>query len=146
MEPQKNCFNEAEQELLRARFTLWLDTVLSRASARYREQMEDKLAKDADILSIDALPPDCIPDPRDPFAGIEIGKPDFAFEEERLAQAFSELSLMRKEVLRLLFVERMKPKEIAMLLRCSENYVNVQKKRALKELRQMLAEGGYADE
>jgi len=65
---------------------------------------------------------------------------------QRLAQAFSELSLMRKEVLRLLFVERMKPKEIAMLLRCSENYVNVQKKRALKELRQMLAEGGYADE
>ena len=64
----------------------------------------------------------------------------FEFEEERLAYAFSKLPLMRREVLRLLFVEMKEPEEISEILHCSTNYVHLQKSRALKRLRELLAE------
>lgn len=132
---------DPDRDVLRARFTVWMDTTLSRASARYRDQMKDKLAETVEVFSLDEVPEDYLPDPRDPYSYIEIGTPDFVFEEERLAQAFSELPLMRKEVLRLLFVEQLKPREIAEKLHCSEAFVSVQKIRALEKLRQLLEEG-----
>lgn len=132
---------DPDRDVLRARFTVWMDTTLSRASARYRDQMKDKLAETVEVFSLDEVPEDYLPDPRDPYSHIEIGTPDFVFEEERLAQAFSELPLMRKEVLRLLFVEQLKPREIAEKLHCSEAFVSVQKIRALEKLRQLLEEG-----
>ena len=142
MAPQKWDHIEAEQELLRARFTLWLDTTLSRASAKFRNQMTDKLAEEIDIVSYDAFPSDYIADPINPYENIEIGIRDFDFAEERIAKAFSELPWMRREVLRLLFVEQKKPREIAKILRCSEDFVSLQKTRALKKLRIVLSEGG----
>lgn len=48
---------------------------------------------------------------------------------------------MRREVLRLLFVEEKTPKEISALLHCSESYVYLQKSRALKKLRDVLLGG-----
>ena len=142
MAPQKWDHIEAEQELLRARFTLWLDTTLARASAKFRNQMVDKLAEEIDIVSYDAFPADYIADPVNPYDGIEIGVRDFDFAEDRIAKAFSELPWMRREVLRLLFVEQKKPREIATLLRCSEDFVSLQKTRALNKLRLVLNEGG----
>lgn len=132
---------ETERDVLRARFTVWLDTTLARASARYRDQMEEGKKDNVEVLSYDALPADLFPDPQNPYADIEIGRPDFAFEEERLAYAFAELPLMRREVLRLLFVELRSQKEIAELLHCSEAFVSAEKKRAINKLRQMLEEG-----
>ena len=142
MAPQKWDHIEAEQELLRARFTLRLDTTLSRASAKFRKQMTDKLAEEIDIVSYDAFPSDYIADPINPYENIEMGIRDFDFAEERIAKAFSELPWMRREVLRLLFVEQKKPREIAKILRCSEDFVSLQKTRALKKLRIVLSEGG----
>ena len=142
MAPPKWDHIEAEQELLRARFTLWLDTTLSRASAKFRKQMTDKLAEEIDIVSYDAFPSDYIADPINPYENIEMGIRDFDFAEERIAKAFSELPWMRREVLRLLFVEQKKPREIAKILRCSEDFVSLQKTRALKKLRIVLSEGG----
>ena len=141
MTPRKWDHIEAEQELLRARFTLWLDTTLARASAKFRKQMTDKLAEEIDIVSYDAFPPDYIADPINPYDGIEIGARDFDFAEERIAKAFSELPWMRREVLRLLFVEMKTPREIAAIMHCSEEYVRVQKNRAISKLRKMLEEG-----
>ena len=46
-----------------------------------------------------------------------------------------------KEVLRLLFVEMKTPREIAAIMHCSEEYVRVQKNRAISKLRKMLEEG-----
>ncbi len=142
MATQKWNLRDAEQELLRARFTIWLDTTLARASARFRDQMKDKLAEEIDIVSYDAFPSDYIADPTNPYAGIEIGTRDFDFAEERIAKAFSELPWMRREVLRLLFVEMKKPREIADILHCSEDYVSLQKTRAISKLRRALNEGG----
>lgn len=129
-----------DRDILRARFTVWLDTTLARASARYRDQMKDPLTENNEVFSLDEVPEDYLPDPRDPYAHIEIGTRDFAFEEERLSRAFSELPLMRREVLRLLFVEQLTPREIAGRLHCSKDFVSVQKTRALKKLRQLLEE------
>lgn len=130
--------NESELELLRARFTLWLDKSLSRASARFRDQMRDRFHDEKIVMSIDAFPSDYFPDPSDPYEKIEIGQPDFYFEEERLAKAFSELPLMKREVLRPLFVEQKTCREIAGILQCSEQFVSVQKRRALSKLRKVI--------
>lgn len=137
MAKAKRTHRGAEQDELRARFTSWLDITLVRARSDYFEQINNIPVE----ASLDALPPDIIPDPHDYFAAVEQGN-DFAFEEVRLAKAFAELPLMRKEVLRLLFVELKEPEEIAQILHCSTNYVHLQKSRALKRLRKLLTEGG----
>ena len=123
---------------LRAEFTVWLDTTLARAKCNYLT----KENRDKKETSLDGISVNLIPDPQDCFAAVEHSAVDFEFEEEKLARAFSGLPLMRKEVLRLLFVEEKDPDEIAAILNCSTNYVHLQKFRALKRLRQLLTEGG----
>lgn len=83
-----------------------------------------------------------IPDTKDYFNPIERSKTDFDFEEEKLAKAFSELSLMRREVLRLLFVEEKAPDEIARQLCISTNCVYQFKHQALAKLKRELMKGG----
>lgn len=123
---------------LRAEFTAWLNTMLGNAKCDYIRQ----LSREPQLASLDHIPVDFIVDPHDCFASVENNAVDFEFEEARLAYAFSKLPLMRKEVLRLLFVEMKDPDEIAEILKCSTNYVHLQKSRALKRLRELLLEGG----
>ena len=47
----------------------------------------------------------------------------FAFEEERLADAFANLPIKRQRILTMLFVEERKPEEIAKELNCSPQHV-----------------------
>lgn len=130
--------HEKETDRLRGEFTKWLNTTLIRAKADYFSDPEFQ-QKD---LSLDAIPVDLLEDPNDCFSAVERSSTDFEFEEIRLAQAFSELPLMRREVLRLLFVEMKEPAEISALLHCSTNYVHLQKSRALKRLRELLTDVG----
>ena len=123
---------------LRAEFTAWLNTMLGNAKCDYIRQ----LSREPHLASLDHIPVDFIVDSHDCFASVEKSAVDFEFEEARLAYAFSKLPLMRKEVLRLLFVEMKDPDEIAEILKCSTNYVHLQKSRALKRLRELLLEGG----
>lgn len=132
---------EVEHDELRARFTSWLNTTLIRARSDYFDRLKNVPVE----ASLDALPLELFPDPCDYFAAVERGS-NFEFEEARIARAFAELPLMRQEVLRLLFVEQKEPEEIAKILRCSTNYVHLQKSRALKRLRKLLTEGGVGDE
>ena len=74
------------------------------------------------------------------YASVEKDPDAFNFEEERLAKAFYELPLMRREVLRLLFVCELTPEEISHRLHCSVNFVHLQKSRALKKLRDAMEE------
>lgn len=62
------------------------------------------------------------------------------FEEKRLAKAFSELPLMKREVLRLLYYDELNPQEIAESLGCSLQHIYNQKSRALKILRRIMSE------
>lgn len=127
----------AQPDELRARFTSWMEVTLIRARSDYMDQ----LCRQPQFASLDSIPAELIPDPRNYFEDAERSSTDFEFEEARLANAFSELPLMRREVLRLLFVEMKEPTEIAAILHCSTNYVHLQKSRALKRLRELLTEG-----
>lgn len=122
---------------LRARFTMWLNTTLIRARTRYLETHTQKL----EVIPLDAGLSESIPDPVDYFVDTERCKNDFDFAEERLAKAFSELTLMRREVLRLLFVEEKSSDEISKQLCISPNCVYQFKHQALAKLRHILEEG-----
>lgn len=62
----------------------------------------------------------------------------FDFEEQRLAEAFRELPLMRRRILEMLFVEELAPSEIAAKLHCSVQHVYNQRSLAIKRLRERL--------
>lgn len=126
-----------ENDLLRARFTMWLNTTLIHARQRFLEKNTQRLI----LIPLDEALAESLADPNDCFMRVESSQEAFDFEEEKLAQAFSELPLMRREVLRLLFVEELTPGEIAAKLHCSMNYVHKQKSRALQKLRAALTDG-----
>lgn len=134
----KYCNFPEENDMLHVRFTAWLDTVLYRAKLRYLYNERRRI----ETVSLDLFPADLIQDPNDCFEQVVRSQTDFDFEEAKLAKAFYELPLMRREVLRLIFVEEKSNKEIAAQLHCSEEYVRLQKFRALKKLRQQLEDGG----
>ena len=127
---------EQYSDRLCAEFTGWLNKSLINARRDYLRKTE----REPKTASLDSIPVDLIADPHNCFAMVERSSTDFEFEEAKLAYAFSKLPLMRREVLRLLFVELKEPEEIAAILRCSTNYVHLQKSRALKRLRELLAE------
>lgn len=133
----RNGHQKTGDDYLRARFTMWLNTTLIHAKLRYLETHTQKL----DVVPLDDILAETIADPIDYYACIERSQTDFDFEEEKLARAFSELPLMRREVLRLLFVEEKTPEEIAQQLQCSVEMVYKQKSRALIKLRAALTEG-----
>lgn len=124
-------------DYLRARFTMWLNTTLIRARARYLETHTQKL----EVIPLDTILSESIPDPVNYFVDAERSKTDFDFAEERLAKAFSELTLMRREVMRLLFVEEKTSEEVAKQLCISPNSVYQFKHQALEKMRHLLTEG-----
>lgn len=69
-------------------------------------------------------------------------KSEFEFEEERLAETFSKLPLMRKRILTMLFVENISPDEISKKLNCSPQYIYNQRYKALRALRNELDKDG----
>lgn len=129
---------QTEFDPLRARFTSWLDTTLYRAKLRFLDREKQKL----ETIPLDDIYTESIADPCDYFSHIGCSDLDFDFEEEQLAKAFSELPLIRQEILRLLFVEEKTTREISTQLQCTESYVRLQKSRALQQLRKILKEGG----
>lgn len=127
---------EQYSDQLRAEFTGWLKKSLINARCDYLRKKE----REPKLISLESIPVDLIADPCDCFAAAERSSADFEFEEAKLAYAFSKLPLMRREVLRLLFVEQKEPEEIAAILHCSTSYVHLQKFRALNRLRELLTE------
>ena len=124
-------------DVLRARFTKWLDTVIYRAKLKYLRKTETKL----DTVSLEELPERILPVYEDDLRQID-SMDAFAFEEERLADAFANLLIKRQRILTMLFVEERKPEEIAKELNCSPQHVYDQRYHALKKLRTELMEEG----
>jgi RNA polymerase sigma factor (sigma-70 family) len=74
---------------------------------------------------------------------LPISKSEFEFEEDKLSKAFSDLNILRRELLTLIFVEGLTAQETADRLGLTVEYVYLQKHRALKALRdQLMDEGG----
>ena len=100
--------SDSENDLLRARFTLWLNTTLIRAKQRYLETHTDRL----DIVPLDETLTELIPDTRDFFNPIERSKTDFDFEE--VIYALSDflimiLSWLVKQSLRAFLFQEVQP-------------------------------------
>lgn len=126
-----------EPDVLRARFTKWLEKLIKNARIDYLRQLKNV----PETISIDSL----FEDEQlvgDSDVTISDSKTAFDFEEERLAKAFYELPLMKRRILEMLFVEEIKPEEIAKRLNCSAQYVYNQRLRAIKKLREQLNKGG----
>ncbi|MDO5123079.1 MAG: sigma-70 family RNA polymerase sigma factor [Eubacteriales bacterium] len=129
----------ADRDKLRAEFTAWLDTLIRRAKLDYLRKMEIPV----DIVSLEELGEEFLPITEDVWMRqLLLQEDDFNFEEERLANAYAQLPLLRKQILKLLFVDNLKVKEVAKKLNCPSTYVSDQKRRALAALRKKLSEGG----
>ena len=127
-----------EPDVLRARFTNWIEKLIKNAKIDYIRQQNKA---EPEFVSIDELFEDeQLIGARD--VDISEDKDSFDFQEERLAEAFYKLPLMKRKILELLFIECIKPEEIASRLNCSPQYVYNQKFLALKQLRKKLDKGG----
>lgn len=126
-----------ESDILRARFTSWIEKLIKNAKIDYLRQNNKK----PECISIDELFED------EQLIGDEdviltISSTSFDFEEEKLAKAFHKLPLMKRRILELLFVDEISPEEIAKHLNCSPQYVYNQKYRALKKIRSQIEKDG----
>ena len=129
----------ADRDELRARFTAWLDTLIRRAKLDYFRKYNIPL----EIISLEELREENMPISEDVWMRkMLFEEDDFCFEEERLAKAYAELPLLRKQILKLMYVDELEVKEIARLLNCSAQYVSNQKQKGLKHLRKRMTEGG----
>lgn len=63
------------------------------------------------------------------------------FEDERMENAFRQLTPLRRQILTMLFVEEMTPEEVAAELGCSVDAVYNNRSRALKKLREAIMKG-----
>lgn len=131
-------YQQDYEDVLRARFTKWLDIVIYRAKLKYLRKTEIKI----ETVSFEELPESSQPVYEGGLQQIT-SKSDFDFEEERLADAFAKLPIRRQQILTMLFVEEKKPEEIAKELNCSAQHVYDQRYQALKKLRiELSKEGG----
>ncbi len=126
-----------EPDILRARFTVWIKKLIINAKIDFLRQKEN----DPVFISIEDL------SEVEQLIGVRgvvvtDTKDAFDFEEEKLAEAFYKLPLMKRKILELLFVDCMKPEDIARHLNCSSQYVYNQRYLALKRLRQQLDKDG----
>jgi len=127
----------AERDVLRAKFTSWIDIVAYRAKLKYLKKKENEL----ETVSLESVAEPQLPTV-DVFYEMQTDRNEFDFEEERLAKAFAQLPIKRQQILTMLFVQERKPEEIARLLNCTPQHVYDQRYQALKKLRLMLTEGG----
>ena len=120
-------------DLLR-RFTAYMELIVTHAGIDYvRRQAFRKLEITLGLT---------VTNDNVDFDEIPINNHEFDFEEKRLADAFFQLSHLRKRIITLLYVEGLSPQETAERLNCSVDYVYKQKHRALKKLRDQLMNGG----
>lgn len=128
--------NDTERDELRGRFTVWLETLVSRAKIDYCRRNKNNI----EFVPIDDLSEECLA-VEDPVYISPERQMEFEFEEERLAKAFAELPKTRKEILSLLYVQQKAPQEIADELGCTVQHVYNQRSKALKTLRTKLSGG-----
>ena len=126
-----------EKDELRARFTVWLKTLLRRAKIDYI-RLERRYPKTVTLELTEKET--AIPIP-------EIVIPNsFDFENDKLRAAFMRLSLSKRNILEMLFVQGLEANEAARELGCTIQHVYNLRSKALKELREELSKEEGDDE
>lgn len=118
---------ENEKDLLRAAFTVWLETLIYRTKLNYLRKEKET----AEIVSFEEME-ESLMETDTPFNTF-----DSSFSNP-FEKAFSKLPNMRKQVLTMLFVQEMTPQEIATKLQCTVQHVYNQRSKAIKTLRELL--------
>lgn len=91
-----------------------------------------------DVISIEDLSDEAMAVCDDP---IRVETHRFEFEDERMENAFRQLTPLRRQILTMLFVEEMTPEEVAAELGCSVDAIYNNRSRALKKLREAIMKG-----
>jgi len=118
---------------VRNRFTAWMEIVVRNINTDYTRR---KAVKDKKVVHYTAEIPD-----ESYEQNFNLSPQDeFDFAEEKLADVFAGLPLLRKRILILTFIEELTAMEIAEQLNCSVEYVYDQKRRALEKMRKQLSE------
>lgn len=117
----------AGHDRLRGQFTTWLEKLIVRAKLDYIRSNRRYL----DVISIEDLSDEAMAVCDDP---IRVETHRFEFEDERMENAFRQLTPLRRQILTMLFVEEMTPEEVAAELGCSVDAVYNNRSRALKKI------------
>lgn len=134
---------EESAEVLRCRFTKWLEVLIYRVKLSYLSD----LSKRTETISLDELIDKGFQaeDPSNAYQVIEASE-SFSFCDDVIAEAFMKLPQRRREILELLYIDGLKPIEVSKLLGCSLQHVYNRRSAAIKELRNALSEkGDYND-
>lgn len=125
---------DTSRDELRARFTVYISQVIIHAKLDYIRQVKRKSQE----IYLEDLEVDPSVDFEEQYVQSYGDRQSFEFEEEKLANAFSSLPLMRQRVLEMLFIDELTAIEIARTMNCSVKYVYDQKYLALQKLRKSL--------
>jgi RNA polymerase sigma factor (sigma-70 family) len=131
--PPRFVIEDDDIDLLR-RFTAWIEHVVYYARLEYMRRFDHA----ANEISLEEAPESAFVYEDPPL----ITKNQFEFEDASLSRSFSRLSLLRRRILILIFVEGLSAQDTADALGCSVDYVYKQKHMALKKLRDQLMDGG----
>lgn len=123
---------KAKQNLLRARFTIWLKRVIANAKIDYLRQLNS-----VDEFLYDEYDEDIF---KQEFS-FELKKEKFEFEDERINCAIGKLSKQRQDVLIQIYINNKSFKEIAKESGVTVQHVYNQHSLAIKQLKSILSKG-----
>ena len=84
-------------------------------------------------------------DPNNAYQAVE--SPDsFSFGDDEIAEAYMKLPERRREILELLYIDGLKPIEVAELLGCSLQHVYNRRSAAISELRKVIKGKGISND
>lgn len=134
---------EESVEVLRCRFTKWLEILIYRVKLNYLSD----LSKRTETLSLDELIDKGFQaeDPNNAYLSVE-SHDSFSFGDDTITEAFMKLPERRREILKLLYMDGLKPIEVATLLGCSLQHVYNRRSAAINELRKALKEKGDSND
>ncbi len=122
---------EKNNDRLRGEFTAWLEKLVIRVKLDYIRKHPRYL----DVISIDELSEETLSAYDDKP---KLNPAGFDFDDVKLEEAFMKLTVLRRRILTMLFVDEMTPEEIAGVLGCTIEAVYNNRSRALKKLREAL--------
>ena len=124
---------EDKNDTLRGRFTAWLKVVVKRAKIDYIRK-QNHIPKS---VSLETIAEDEVCTYLNFDSNIKI-LDKFEFDNDNVAKAFLALSVLRQQILTLMFVRGMTAEQVAKILGRSVKHVFNEKSLALKQIRNYL--------
>ena len=120
---------------LKGRFTAWLEVVVKRAKIDYIR----KLNRQPKFVPLDSISEEelCF---NYSYKSSNESAGNFEFDNDKVSIAFNALSLRRRKILTLMFVQGKTAEQVAAILGCSAKSVFNEKSIALKQLRESIRE------